>query len=57
MEDHNDNTIPRSGAEAREQGRVDEYAAHIKRRLIATGQSEAQAEAARIGIIARFGTE
>ncbi len=46
---------PRSGAEARAQGRVEEYASFIKAKLIEDGQSEKQAEAQRLSIIARFG--
>jgi hypothetical protein len=45
----------RSGADARRLGLVPEYAQQMKDRLIATGQTEAQAEAARQQIIERFG--
>jgi len=45
----------RSGADARRAGRVPEYAQHMKERLLALGQTEAQAEAARMTIIDRFG--
>lgn len=45
----------RSGADAREHGRVEEYALLMKEKLLEMGQTENQAEAARLQIIERFG--
>jgi len=45
----------RSGSDARTHGRVEEYAQLMKERLLSLGQSEVQAEAARMQIIDRFG--
>ncbi len=52
---HGPRVAPRSGSEARQQGRVEEYAAHIKSRLLLDGWSEAHCEEKRLEIIARFG--
>lgn len=45
---------PRSGSEARRQGKVPEYAAAMKKKLLALGQSEQEAEAHRLAIIERW---
>jgi hypothetical protein len=47
----------RSGADARTHGMVNEYAEAMKKDLISMGQSEQQAEAVRLQIIAKFGTK
>jgi hypothetical protein len=47
--------MPRSGAEAKRQGRVTEYANYMKEELLMTGQSEEEAEANRQRILAKFG--
>ena len=46
----------RSGAEARQMGKVPEYAEQMKKTLIETGQSEEEAEKTRLQIIERFGS-
>jgi hypothetical protein len=48
--------MPRSGAEARAQGRVPEYADYMKEELLMLGKSEEEAEADRQRILARFGS-
>ena len=46
----------RSGAEARQMGKVPEYAEQMKKTLIEMGQSEEEAEKTRLQIIERFGS-
>lgn len=46
----------RSGADARAHGRVEEYAQVMKAYLLSIGQTEAQAEDARLTIVRRFGS-
>ncbi len=48
---------PRSGAEARAQGRVEEYAAATKQKLLDMDHTEETAEMARLQIIDRFKEE
>lgn len=49
-------TAPRSGAEARETGRVEEYADAMLAKFLAQGISEEEAERLRASIVVRFGS-
>jgi hypothetical protein len=46
----------RSGTDAKREGCVPQYAAHVKATLLKRGQTEAQAQSAYDRIIARFGS-
>lgn len=48
-------TFPRSGAEARAQGRVEEYANWVRDELLAHGQTDEKAAAAYAKVMERFG--